>query len=253
MNTIEMRLQKLEAANRRYKKILLLMMAAFATVFMAFRSNRSVPDVIQAKKFEVVDDNDNVLVRLSQKDNNGAMRTYRSNGNILLNFSYSTKNAGYVGMEDGNGQELIRFGNTTAESGGGGNISLFNPSGKKTLAMYNSYSGGNIHINNSEGNIRADMLSVSEAGGAIALYNSSGNKALKFTQTTEGNGDIYVNKSDGDVRLRLSVSPSAGNLELFNDSKTKVVILGATDSENGTVRAFNSNGDFIQGIGTIYK
>ena len=38
MNTIEMRLQKLEATNRRYKMILIIMIASFATIFMAFRN-----------------------------------------------------------------------------------------------------------------------------------------------------------------------------------------------------------------------
>src|SRR5882724_4416810 len=98
MNTIEIRLQKLETANRRYKTIVILMMAVFATFFMAFRSNKKAADLIQAKAFEVVDDNGNVLVRLTQDAGNGIMRTFRSNGKKLLNLTYTTNNEGYIGI-----------------------------------------------------------------------------------------------------------------------------------------------------------
>lgn len=248
MNTIEMRLQKLEAANRRYKSIVVLMIAAFATIFMAFRSNKTAPDVIQAKRFEVVDDNGNVLVQLSQNDGNGTMKTYRSNGKKLLNLTYSTKNEGYIGVEDGNGQEMMRF--SSSSEGGGGYIGIYNPSGKRTLTLCNDNSGGNIYVGNSNGDTRATVQCNSNAGGFLALYNSSGYTAVKLTQTSSGNGDVYVNNYNGDERVRLSVSSSAGNFQIKNNSKNMIVELGGTAGENGTINTYNSGGTFIQGIGS---
>ena len=87
MNTIEMRLQKLEVTNRRYKTIVIVMLGAvLVTTFMAFRSPIAVPDVLQAKKFEVVDDNGNVLVRVSQDAGNGLLKTYNKDGKKLVSF-----------------------------------------------------------------------------------------------------------------------------------------------------------------------
>jgi hypothetical protein len=250
MDTIEIRLQKLETANRRYQRVILLMIAFFATIFMAFRKHNPVPDVIQAKRFEVVDDNGNVLVMTGQNSGNGVMKTYRSDGKRLLNFSYTTLNEGYFGIEDGAGQEMIRL--SSSSEGGGGYIGIYNPSGKRTMSLCNEYGGGNVYVNNSEGNNRAALQSNSSAGGFLALYNSSGYTALKLTQTSSGNGDIYVNNYNGDERMRLSVSGSGGNLQLKNNSQTMVVELGATSPGHGIVNTYNSSGSFLQSIGSSY-
>ena len=248
MNTIEMRFQKIEATNRRYKRIIILMMAAFATVFMAFRSNKTALDVIQARRFEVVDNEGNVLVNLTQDDGKGIIKTYNKEGKKLVNITYTSKNEGYLGLEDGNGQETMRF--SSSNEGGGGYIGIFNPSGKRTMTLCNDNSGGNIYLGNSNGDTRATMQCNSSAGGFLALYNSFGYTAVKLTQTSSGNGDVYLNNYNGDERVRLSVSSSAGNLQIRNNSKSMVVELGGTAGENGTINTYNSSGTFIQGIGS---
>ncbi|MBL0273780.1 MAG: hypothetical protein IPQ06_12075 [Chitinophagaceae bacterium] len=250
MNTIEIRLQKLEASNRRYKRIVLLMMASFATFFMAFRGPKTAPDVLQAKRFEVVDDNGHVLVRLNQSEGNGTIKTYRTDGKKLLNLTYSTKNEGYIGVEDGKDQEMMRF--TSSNDGGGGYIGIFNPYGKRTMTLCNDLSGGNVYLGNSNGDTRAALQCNSSAGGFLGLYNSSGYTAVKLTQTSSGNGDLYVNNNSGDERVRLSVSSSAGNLQLKNNGKVMIVELGGTAGENGTINTYNTSGTFIQGIGSRY-
>ena len=248
MTPIELRFQKLEAANRRYRSIILLMMAAFATFFMAFRNYNTVPDVLQAKKFEVVDANGNVLVNLTQDNGKGIIKTYNKEGKKLVNITYTTNQEGYIGLEDGKGQETMRL--SSSNEGGGGYIGIFNPSGKRTLTLNNDNSGGNIYVSNSEGNSRAVMQCNSSAGGFLSLYNSLGYTAVKLTQTSSGNGDLYDNDKNGDERVRLSVSSSAGNFQIKNNKKTMIVELGGTANENGTINAYNSSGTFVQGIGS---
>ncbi len=248
MNTIEIRLQKLETSNRRYKSIILLMLAAFATVFMAFRNNKTAPDVIQAKRFEVVDDFGNVLVNLSQDEGKGIIKTYNKDGKKLVNITYTTNQEGYLALEDGKGQETMRL--SSSNDGGGGYIGVFNPSGKRTLTLCNDNSGGNIYVSNSNGDTRATVQCNSSAGGFLGLYNSSGYTAVKLTQTSSGNGDLYINNYNGDERVRLSVSSSAGNFQIKNNSKNMIVELGGTNGENGTINTYNSIGSFVQGIGS---
>lgn len=249
MNTIEMRLQKLEATNRRYKTILVLMIATFATIFMAFRSPGSaVPDVIQARRFEVVDYSGNVLVTLNQDDGKGLIKTYNKEGKKLVNITYTTNQEGYFALEDGKGQETMRL--SSSNDGGGGYLGVYNPSGKRTITLANDNSGGNIYVGNSDGNTRATIQCNSSAGGFLGLYNFSGYTAMKLTQTSSGNGDLYVNNYNGDERVRLSVSSSAGNFQIKNNSKTMIVELGGTNGENGTINTYNTSGTFIQGIGS---
>lgn len=248
MQTIEMRLQKLEASNRRYKTILLLMIASFTILFMAFRNPQVVPEVLQAKKFEIVDDRGNVLVNLSQDAGKGIIKTYNQDGKKLVNITYTSKNEGYLGIEDGAGQETMRF--SSSNDGGGGYIGVYNPSGKRTMTLCNDNSGGNIYLGNSNGDTRATMQCNAEAGGFLGLYNSTGYTAIKLTQTNRGNGDIYVNDNNGEERVRLSVSSSAGNIQIKNNIKNMVAEIGATAAANGTINTYNSSGIYIQGIGS---
>jgi len=250
MLTIEMRIQKLEATNRRYKTTLIIMIALFATIFMAFRNPTTVPDVIQAKRFEVVDDNGNVLIKLDQDDGKGIIKTYNKEGKKLVNITYTTKQEGYIGLEDGKGQETIRF--SSSNDGGGGYIGIFNPTGKRTMTLCNDNSGGNIYVGNSNGDSRAIIQCNTSAGGFFGLYNSSGYTAVKLTQTSSGNGDLYINNYNGDERVRLSVSSSAGNFQIKNNNKTMIVELGGTNGENGTINTYNTSGTFVQGIGSSY-
>jgi hypothetical protein len=251
MNTIEMRLQKLEAANKRYQRIIVMMiLTASAVAFMAFGKKKTYAEVIQAKRFDVVDDYGNILVQLSQSSGMGTMRTYKTDGKRLLNLSYTTTNEGYMAVEDGYGKELLRF--TSSTDGGGGYIGLYNSSGTRTLSMYNDYDGGNLSVNNNEGNSRVFMENNGSVGGLLSVRNASGYTTFKATQTTSGHGDVYVNNYNGDERIRLSVSNSAGNFQLRNNSKTLIIEAGGTNSEGGVINTFGSSGSFIQGMGSSY-
>jgi hypothetical protein len=250
MDNIEMRLQRLEKSNRRYKNILVLLTAFFAITIMAFKSRNAIPELLQAKRFEVLDDNGQVLVRLSQDDGKGIIKTFNQEGKKLVNITYTTHNEGFIGLEDGKGHETIRC--SSSNDGGGGFIGIFNPSGNRTLTFSNDLSGGNIYVGNAEGNTRAVIQCNTSAGGFMGLYNQDGYTAVKLTQTSSGNGDLYVNDSKGDERVRLSVSPNAGNFQIRNASKTMIVELGGTNGSNGTINTYNSTGTFVQGIGSSY-
>lgn len=247
MQTLEKRLQKLEASNRRYQTIIVLMISSVALFFMAFKKPYSAPDVIQAKRFEVVDNNGRVLVTLNQDDGKGLIKTYNRAGRKLVNITYTTNEEGYFGIEDGQGNELMRF--SSSNDGGGGYIGVYNPEGKRTLTLCNDQGGGNVYISDSEGKTRGLIQCNGSGGGMMNLYNTNGQTAIKLTQTSSGNGDLYINNRDGDERVRLAVSSSAGNIQLRNNSKTMVVELGGTSSENGTINTYKSTGGYIQGIG----
>lgn len=85
MNSIELRLQALEKANRRYKQILFSVAVVTATLaFMAFNNKKPAPDLIQAKTFEVVNDQGKVLVRMNTLDGSGRVTTFNPSGEKQL-------------------------------------------------------------------------------------------------------------------------------------------------------------------------
>src|SRR5258705_7142167 len=85
MTTIETRLMALERSNRLYKRISLTGAAIAIIVFiMAFNRKQQVEDTIQAKNFEVINDQNKVLVKLTTLDGSGRITTYGPGGEKQL-------------------------------------------------------------------------------------------------------------------------------------------------------------------------
>lgn len=246
MKTIEDRLRKLEVANRRYRLYFFVSLSSFALLFMGFRS-QIIPDVLQARKFEVVDPQGNVLVRLAYDGNTGYIKTFNSQGNKLVNINATTGNQGFLALEDGNGNENVRL--STSREYGGGSIFINNKEHNRSIILYNDEGGGSLSLNNNKGNSRVLLKTEAEDYGYLTLYNSSGKSIISMMQTSIGNGDLYLHNVSGDDRIRLSSSPNGGVIHLFNLYRNKGVELGLTNEVNGVVSTFNSNGQYLNGIG----
>ena len=84
---------------------------------LAATSLQSVPDVIQAKKFQVVNDAGKVVVVmepvLHQGTHYGFVTTANSKGQTLVQLSATTGGEGAVVTQNGKGQALVRLGATT--------------------------------------------------------------------------------------------------------------------------------------------
>lgn len=246
METIETRLHKLERANRLYKKIFLLLIAGCAITLTAFRSRNTVPDVLQAKSFEVVDDQGNVMVKVSQDNGFGLVKTFNKFGKKLVNITYTTKNEGFIGVENGNDRENIRL---SSSGSSGGYIGVFNTSSQKVAILSAEEAGGYLGLCNNSGDVKVLLKSQVDAGGFLSMYNSSGYSMASLLQTTGGSGDLYIRNNNGDDRLRLSVSDAGGSMHVFNNNKTKVIDIGVTTAQNGIVNTYNTGGTYINGVG----
>ena len=89
MNSIEQRLQALEKANRKYRQIIFSVCIVAATLaFMAFNKKFQVPDLLQAKTFEVVNNDGKVMARMEAlKNKDGAFE-----GGVLLHLTKKVRN-----------------------------------------------------------------------------------------------------------------------------------------------------------------
>ncbi|MER3499107.1 MAG: hypothetical protein C4308_10980 [Chitinophagaceae bacterium] len=94
MSTIEARLLALEKQNRRYKKIFFGMGAiAVGFGFMAF-TNNPVPEKLQAKNFELVDNSNKVLASMTPYNGSGRITTFNAQGQKQLDFRPSDQGGG---------------------------------------------------------------------------------------------------------------------------------------------------------------
>jgi hypothetical protein len=115
---IETRLQALEKSNRRYRLAFLSLVVVLAA-FMLLGSGGQVPDTIQARKFEVLDKNGKILVRLSELDGLGSVTTYTPAGEILVDLVPTKSGAGGIVLYNGKGKQTMVM---TDVTGGGGSV-----------------------------------------------------------------------------------------------------------------------------------
>ena len=108
---IEQRFAHLERSNRRLRTGLVTLTIAITTVLIVGQAKpEKVPDVIEAKEFQVVDDNGKALVRISAPLGWGAVSTLNGKGQVLVGLSMSGSGKGVVTTTNGKGKKLVELG-----------------------------------------------------------------------------------------------------------------------------------------------
>jgi hypothetical protein len=214
---IEQRLAKMEKNLRFYRFCfagLAVVIAGF--VMMSFNNKKAVPDVLQAKAFQVVDDRGNVLVEINKEDNNGQLSTFTPAGKRLVSFFTTDDGAGGINTFDKNGNVLFKVTNT---GDGGGYMALFNDE-KKEVAE--------LGVTNTE-------------SGYLKINDKKGEKLAWLTYTQEGGGYFSLAK-DGQEMIRFSTPIAGGRMGIYNGSNTRIAYFGAQDNKDGNVTIWNSGG-----------
>ena len=144
---------------------------------MAATGVRSVPDVIQAKKFEVVNDDGKVLVRLgANMRGNGSVTTQNGKGQTLVQLG-SFDGSGFVETQNGKGQTLVALGTYR----GGGSIETQDGKGQSLVNVSSTPSGGEVLVKNSIGKGVLVMMIGPDGSGLVMTLDPAGNKATSVT------------------------------------------------------------------------
>lgn len=169
-----LRLRKLEKSQARYR-FAFLFTATLAAGLCMIGAKRHTDDLIQAKSFEVVNDDAKVLARFTSVAGKGEMRMYRTDGSPLVNVSSSTDNSGRVDLFNANGKPMISLSSTAT---GSGSISLNNSLGGLSVQVAsNVHDHGGVWVFNAEGKqIAAITTSGTTANGIAEIYDASGTK-----------------------------------------------------------------------------
>ena len=217
MNPIEIRLNLLEKKLRRYQLIFGLFIMAIVTVFItSFSGRNEVPDIIQAKKFQLVDNNGSILLEMNKESGNGSITTYTPSGKKLVRLFTSTSGCGAINSFNADGDVIFKVTNTTDQ---GGYLSLFNKETKEIVELGKTELGsGYLQINNKEGN-----------------------KLVWLTTATDGSGYLSV-FGNGNENIKLNGSGKGGRIGVYNNSNTRVCYIGAEENSDGYISTYNSAG-----------
>ena len=167
-SNLVLRLRKVERSQARYRAAFLVT-AALAAVLCTTGARRQTETVIQAKSFEVVNDDAKVLARFSSVNGKGDFRTYRADGNPLVSMISSKDDSGRV--------------------------EVYNADGKSIITLSTSTTGaGSLVVNTSSGTRSIQIGSTPEKNGGIWIYNAEGNRIAVITTatgTSDGLAETY--------------------------------------------------------------
>ena len=142
----QVRLQQFQVRRQRRWNIALGAVVVVGGL-MAATGVRSVPDVIQAKKFEVVNDEGKVIVLIesvfSKGEHYGFVKTQNGKGGALVELGVTSGGNGMVKTQNGKGQTLVELGATTDGEWGGRNPER---QGAATCGTRHKSDGRNGHL-----------------------------------------------------------------------------------------------------------
>ena len=284
--TLDQRIARLEITNRRYRLLLTAVsLALIAAVCMSAVQIDTVPDVIQTRKLEIVDDLERVLVTLQGgPQGSGVVETFDETGDLVVALSgvhVGNEHHGMVTTYNGNGQELVAVG---SGRGGIGVITTFNRNGRKLVRLDANKTGeGMVTTYDRRGRalaalgaaqddkvdriIRARGFEVvddqnrtlvrlrysAQGSGEVATFDQNGRLAVALSSIRLGDASLgRVTTYNGRGRELVTITAArggAGVVATHDGHGQKLVRLGATTSGTGAVTTFNGKGRRLVEIG----
>jgi hypothetical protein len=171
---VVLRLRKLEKSQARYRAAFLVT-AALAAVMCTTGARHQAETLIQAKSFEVVNDDAKVLARMTSVNGKGDFRMYRADGNPLVSLYSSKDDSGRVEVFNADGKPIITLSTSTT---GAGSLIINSSSGARTIQIGSTPdNNGGIWIYNAEG-IRIGVITAATGtfDGLAETYDAAGTK-----------------------------------------------------------------------------
>ncbi len=217
MDQLEQRVAVMEKSLKLYRIFFGLVIIAISTIaLMSSREKNYVPDKLQAKSFEVLDDRGNVIAELSQDKGNGSLTTFTPAGKRLVDLFTSEGGAGGINTFDNDGDVLFKVTRTT---GGGAYLALFNEDAKEIT----------------------ELGVTDNKSGYLKVNDKYGDKLAYITYTADGGG--YFSLSNNNLEtIRFSTPAVGGRIGISNRRNTRIAYIGTQDSQDGNITIFNNAG-----------
>ncbi len=218
MKSLEQRMSSLEKQVRISRIIIVMLSGTICTFFITgFKDKQQVPEVIQAKKFEVVDNSGAVLVRLNAIDGQGNFTSYSTTGKALVKLFSSTGGGGAINTFDTDGEINFKVTRTTE---GGGYMALFNGNRKEVF----------------------ETGCTDKNTGYLQLNDNEGEKLVWMTYTQDGGGYMSLQNRYNNNNITFSTPDAGGRIGIYNGSKTRICFLGTQDNKDGNLTLYNAGG-----------
>lgn len=132
--TVEQRMEQLERQVRWARWVMVCgVLMAVAGMAMGLRAADGIHDVVSAKRFEVIGDNQMVIATLDQQMGHGGLAVFGPRGQLLARIGATTDGDGALEVFNGMGKKLVRLGE--AGGGHGGAVTTYYGSGRRMIEL----------------------------------------------------------------------------------------------------------------------
>ena len=183
-----------------------------AGVVVSATSMQKVPSVIQAKKFEVVNEK-GIVVSSMHYDYAGGMFELMDDTGIksFLTLECLDDAGGLLRTNNGDGQELVRLG---VSKGG----------------------VGSVVIENGKGQSLVELGATTTGQGMVVTMNRKGQPVVHLSATVEGEGAVTTQSGKGQTLVALGATLDGGMVVINNGKGQELVTFGVTAGGNGSVK-----------------
>jgi hypothetical protein len=124
-----------------------------AGIVVSATSMQTVPDVIQAKSFGVVNDEGKVVAAIGASKDGGALGIFDNDGKPVAGLG-ADKDGGVLTINNKDGKPVAGL---FADENGGGWLSIHNKDGKLVAGLIASEDGGGLRILNNKGEVTSSL------------------------------------------------------------------------------------------------
>ena len=253
MSTTEDRIENLENQVRRQRRWNIALGAVVVVGgLMVAIGVRSVPDVIRAKKIEVVSDRGRVLVSLSNAQDEGgvdqgAIETRDGAGSVMTEIGSGPWGGVVRILNGGNSQNrrsqaLVELG--VKMLGREGKVTTRNDKGVDLVLLdANAVGNGVVMTQNGKAEALVVLAATTDGDGTVTTQNGKGQELVILGATAGGNGLVKTENGKGQTLVRLGSTPMGGKV-LVNNAIGKGVAAVASNPADGSgvVATFDSAG-----------
>lgn len=193
MDAIETRLAKIESQVRFQRRI-----TAFLIILLvagiSYGATAPIPEVIQARKFAVVNAAGREVVTINSWELGGEIKTYPAKGKYWasITLAHTDNGQGLLKVYNKDGKDLIYAG---ADQSGDGILVVYNKDGKQLIYAGAGKSGnGLLEVSNKDGKDRVKISGGLTGGGGILVFNKTGEEVVQIYADDYGMG--YVGAFD---------------------------------------------------------
>jgi nitrogen fixation protein len=215
--SIEQRMQRLERTNTRLRAALIAVVALNGWMFLVGAADTGVPDVVRARRFEMVTGElaNEVLVEISATPNGeGAIITYNKNRFPLVDLRPRAEGPGWVTTYDGRGHALVEMGATVE---GDGALAVSAANGYRLAMLRSMPNGGGVYTFDRKGFGLVELGATAEGRGTLRTLDGTGREMVMIGVSKDGTGTLLTRNQRSQAVVSVDADEAgAGKIELHD-------------------------------------